>query len=295
MSRNPISCSFPINSRPTWPASGRERPSSAAPGICGHFWQWPGINQGYFAPSYPQIRDISYPTVEEVAYAMGLRIKVKVADHEVEVCEGKRYRGTVICRSMEKPETIIGFKIGHALIDELDVIPMLKAQTAWRKIIARMCYKVDGQQNGIDVTTTPEGFKLVYQQFVKAISDTPELVSMYGLIQASTYDNELNLPDDYIPSLFASYPQVLIDAYLRGKFTNLTSGSIYANFDRKLNHTNETILPGEPLQVGLDFNIQNMTACINVVRDGLPLTLVERVKVRDTPARQASFLAQVGH
>ena len=131
-------------------------------GICAHFWQWPGINQGYFAPTYPQIRDIFYPTMEEVAYAMGLRIKVKQGDHEVEVYEGRRYRGTVICRSMEKPETIVGFKIGHALIDELDVMPLKKAQTAWRKIIARMRYKVPGLMNGIDVTTTPEGFKFVY-------------------------------------------------------------------------------------------------------------------------------------
>lgn len=253
-------------------------------GIAAHFWQWPGINQGYFAPTYPQIRDIFYPTIEEVCFAMGLRTKLKVADHEVEVYEGRRYRGTVICRSMEKPETIVGFKIGHALIDELDVMALKKAELAWRKIIARMRYKVDGLLNGIDVTTTPEGFKFVYQQFVKALRDKPELRSLYGMIQASTYDNELNLPEDYISSLYASYPPALIDAYLRGKFTNLTSGSVYADFDRRLNHTDETIAPGEPLMVGLDFNVQNMTACINVVRDGLPRTLAERVQVRDTPA-----------
>jgi hypothetical protein len=253
-------------------------------GICAHFWQWPGINQGYFAPTYPQIRDIFYPTIEEVTAAMGLRAKIKIADHEVEVFEGRRYRGTVICRSMEKPETIVGFKIGHALIDELDVMTLKKAETAWRKIIARMRYKVPGLLNGIDVTTTPEGFKFVYQQFVKAIRDKPSLAGLYGLIQASTYDNELNLPDDYISSLFESYPPALIAAYLKGQFTNLASGSIYADFDRKLNHTDEIIKPGEVLRVGLDFNVQNMTACINVIRDGLPLTLAERVKVRDTPA-----------
>jgi len=252
-------------------------------GICMHFWQWPGISQGYFAPTYPQIRDIFYPTMEEVAYAMGLRIKVKQGDHEVEVYEGRLYRGTVICRSMEKPETIVGFKIGHALIDELDVMPMKKAETAWRKIIARMRYNVPGLLNGIDVTTTPEGFKFVYQQFVKAVRDKPALASLYGLIQASTFDNELNLPADYIPSLLASYPPALISAYLRGQFTNLTSGSVYPDFDREKNRTTQIILPNEPLQVGLDFNVNNMTACINVVREGLPLTLAERVKVRDTP------------
>lgn len=253
-------------------------------GICMHFWQWPGINQGYFAPTYPQIRDIFYPTMEEVAGAMGLRIKVKQGDHEVEVYQGRLYRGTVICRSMEKPETIVGFKIGHALIDELDVMPLKKAEMAWRKIIARMRYNVPGLLNGIDVTTTPEGFKFVYQQFVKAIRDKPELAALYGLIQASTFDNELNLPADYIPSLLASYPPALIAAYLRGQFTNLTSGSVYPDFDRIKNRSTQIILPNEPLQVGLDFNVNNMTACINVVRDGLPLTLAERVQVRDTPA-----------
>jgi hypothetical protein len=253
-------------------------------GIAAHFWQWPGINQGYFAPTYPQIRDIFYPTIEEVTAAIGLRTKIKLADHEVEVYEGRKYRGTVICRSMEKPETIVGFKIGHALIDELDVMPMKKAETAWRKIIARMRYNVPGLLNGIDVTTTPEGFKFVYQQFVKEVRDKPELAALYGLIQASTFDNELNLPDDYIPSLVASYPPGLIDAYLKGKFTNLASGSVYPDFDRIKNHTNETIAAGEPLMCGLDFNVNNMTACINVVRDGMPRTLAERVKVRDTPA-----------
>ncbi len=41
-------------------------------GICKGFWEFPKINQGYFAPTYPQIRDIFYPTVEEVAHDWGL-------------------------------------------------------------------------------------------------------------------------------------------------------------------------------------------------------------------------------
>ena len=70
---------------------------------------------------------------------------------------------------MEKPNTIVGFKIGHALIDELDVMTKVKAQQAWRKIIARMRYKQAGLLNGIDVATTPEGFKFTYEQFVKKL------------------------------------------------------------------------------------------------------------------------------
>lgn len=252
--------------------------------IAEHFWEWPGINQGYFAPTYPHIRDIFYETMEEVAFIMGLRVVINQANHEVAAYEGRKYRGTVICRSMEHPQKIVGFKIGHALIDELDVMPLIKAEMAWRKIIARMRYKVPGLKNGVDVTTTPEGFKFVYQQFVKQLSEKPALREMYGLIQASTYDNALNLPDDYIPSLRESYPPQLINAYLRGKFVNLTSGSVYPEFDRVKNHTDESLAEGEPLHVGMDFNVLKMAAVGYVIRDGEPRAVTELTEVRDTPA-----------
>lgn len=103
------------------------------------------------------------------------------------------------------------------------------------------------------------------------------------MIQASTYDNEANLPDDYISSLYESYPPQLISAYLRGQFVNLTSGAVYPDFDRKLNHTDEEIKPGEPLIIGMDFNVLKMAAVVYVIRDGKPLALDEMVGVRDTP------------
>jgi hypothetical protein len=103
------------------------------------------------------------------------------------------------------------------------------------------------------------------------------------MVQASTYDNEANLPDDYIQSLRESYPPQLIDAYLDGKFVNLASGSVYPGFNRKLNHTPEHIKNGEALHIGLDFNVLNMHAGVSVIRDDRPLTLEELTKVRDTP------------
>lgn len=252
--------------------------------ICQHVYEHPKINQGYFAPSYPQIRDIFYPTIEEVAFSMNLQIKINQSNKEVHFKEGRAYRGTVICRSMDAPETIVGFKIGHAMIDELDVMKREKALLAWRKIIARMRYNVAGLRNGIDVATTPEGFKFVYEQFYKLPLEKPELQKLYGLIQSSTYENARFLPDDYIPSLIATYPQQLIDAYLNGQFVNLTSGSVYPDFDRKLNHTDAVLELNEPVHVGADFNVYNCTAAVFVTRGGLPVLVDELAGVRDTPA-----------
>jgi hypothetical protein len=253
-------------------------------GLCQHAWEWPKVNAGYFAPTYPQIRDIFYPTIEEVAFDWGLRTKIHESNKEVHLFRGNRYRSTILCRSMEKPGEIVGFKIGKVLIDELDVMKVEKASIAWRKIIARMRYKVDGLRNGIDVTTTPEGFKFAYSQFVKQLRDKPSLRSLYGLIHASTYDNEANLPDDYIDSLRASYPPQLIDAYLNGQFVNLASGSVYPNFSRVHNHTDADMRDGEALHIGVDFNVLNMSAVISVIREGRPITVAELTGVRDTPA-----------
>ncbi|WP_426269154.1 terminase large subunit domain-containing protein [Dyella kyungheensis] len=252
-------------------------------GLSQHFWEFPKVNAGYFAPTYAQIRDIFFPTMDEVAHDWGMRTVAREANKEVHLYAGRQYRGTVICRSMEKPETIVGFKIGRALVDELDVLKKVKAQLAWRKIIARMREKADGLQNGIDVTTTPEGFQFVHHQWVQEIRAKPELKSLYGMVQASTYDNELNLPEDYIPSLLASYPPQLIEAYLDGKFVNLLSGTVYHQFHRKLNACDDVVLPGEAIHIGMDFNVGKMSAIVHVERQALPRAVDELIDGYDTP------------
>lgn len=135
----------------------------------------------------------------------------------------------------------------------------------------------------MDVATTPEGFRFTHHQWVKAVRDRPELVGMYGMVQASTYDNEANLPEDYIPSLLATYPPQLINAYLNGQFVNLTSGTVYSMFDRQKNASHETLREGEPAFVGMDFNVGKMAAVIHVKRDGLPHAVAEVVNAYDTP------------
>lgn len=243
-----------------------------------HFCDFPKVPQGYFAPSYPLIRDIFYPTIEECAYQWGFRVEVRQANKEVHFFRGRRYYGTTICRSMDNPSSIIGFKIGKALVDELDVLDSVKAEHAWNKIIARLRWKQDGVLNGVSVTTTPEGFKFTYNRFFK------DPKPMYGMVRASTYSNAHNLPDDYISSLIETYPPHLINAYLDGEFVNMTSGAVYPDFSRLLNHTDEEIEYGEPLHLGLDFNVHNCSVMTGVIRKRQPRFLDEMTGLRDTPA-----------
>jgi hypothetical protein len=254
-----------------------------AAGLCRHAWQFPRMRQGYFAPTYPMIRDIFYETIDEVAHDWDLRAHIKESNKEVMLSSGGVYRSTILCRSMDNPGTIVGFKIGHAQVDEIDLMPMLKAEQAWRKIIARLRSPVKGAPNSADVTTTPEGYRFAYKLFAKEVAEKPELAKLYGLVRASTYENEANLPAGYIDSLRTSYPPQLIRAYLEGRFVNLTSGSVYPNFDRHLNHSDAQLQPGEALHIGMDFNVMRMAATLGVVRNGAPIVVGELVNVRDTP------------
>ena len=245
------------------------------------FARYPGTVQGYFGINYPTIRDIFYPTFEEAALLTGFTCVIKETVKEIQVFRNGFYYGTVICRSMEHPEKIVGFKIARALVDELDTLPKNKAKKAWGKIIGRARLKIDGVENGIGVTTTPEGFMFVYSQF--KLNPTHS----YSMVQASSYENIKNLPDDYIPSLLETYDAELVEAYVGGKFVNLKSGSVYKNFNRLLNVSTETIQEKEPLYIGCDFNVMKQAATIyvqRVVEDKTQWHAVAELKnMQDTP------------
>ena len=240
------------------------------------FAKYPGTRQGYFGPTYPAIRDIFYPTFEEAAEKMGFTVDVKESNKEVHVYRGRKYYGTVICRSMDNPKTIVGFKISRALCDELDVLDKVKAKNAWDKIIARMRLVIPGEQNSIGVTTTPEGFKFVYDQFYK------DPTASYSMVQASTYENEIYLPPDYISSLRETYDENLIDAYLEGDFVNLTGGTIYRQYTDD-NLSKEVVTESDrTLYIGMDFNVTKMAACVFVYRDLMPHCVDEFTDLYDT-------------
>lgn len=231
------------------------------------------LNMGYFAPSFDLINLIAFPRLTELLNQCGLKFKLNKSEKVFHI-EGY---GQIICRSMDAPNSIVGFEIGDAVIDELDTMPKDKADNAWNKIIARCRQKKpDGMPNTAAVGTTPEGFRFCYDRWEKRATEK------YKLYRAPTYSNPY-LPESYIDGLRDSYPPQLLAAYLDGKFVNLASGGVYPDFDRELNRSYETIKPREVLHIGMDFNVLKMAAVVNVLRDGQAHAVDELVNVRDTP------------
>lgn len=208
----------------------------------------PGLNQAYLAPTYALIRDIWYPKVEDQLDALGMKYFINQQKHIIKI----HGLGHVFCRTMEKPERIIGWEAGDAFLDEFDVLPTDKAMQVLRKITARIRQpNPTGRKNQLCFTTTPEGFKATYEIFKKnPLKDS-------HLIQMSTHSNAHNLPDDYIQTLKDQYPDQLIEAYLNGEFVNLQAGSVYYAFNRDTHDTKYVAKPREPLHVGMDFNVKD--------------------------------------
>jgi hypothetical protein len=104
------------------------------------------------------------------------------------------------------------------------------------------------------------------------------------LIKMRTADNP-HLPPDFIERLQANYDPQLLRAYLDGEFVNLTTGQVYDRFDRaKHVITDLPDISEQPLRVGVDFNVGNMSAVIGI-RSGNGLIIIDEISgAHDTDA-----------
>lgn len=233
----------------------------------------PKTDRAFYEPTYDLIRMIAWPRFEEMLSNLHIPYRLTKHPHNVLEIQGC---GRIIFRSMDTPSRIIGYEVGDSDVDELDTLKRDDAAEVWRRILSRNRQKKEEGQNTVAVATTPEGFRFVYEVWEEKRPDG------YEIIRAPTYSNP-HLPEDYIQSLRDIYPAHLLDAYLDGMFVNLTSGTVYIGFNRKKNNTAETEKAGEPLFVGMDFNVGNMSAVIHVKRNGKPVAVGEITKAYDTP------------
>lgn len=271
---------------------------------------------GIYEPVNDLIELIIIPRLTEKLAEMGIPFKLNQTKKIIKCGAGM---ASFVLRSMDNPARIVGYETMRAHIDEIDVMPEKQANQAWIKIMARNRQKPDTYKplrdglplNRMSAYSTPEGFKFAYKTWKK------EPKPGYEMVQASTHSNPW-LPDDYVETLRATYPSNLIDAYLDGQFVNLNSGTIYAQFDRKLNDCSTRMRRGEDLHIGMDFNVTNMSAIVHVLReaehpvydiddDGQPYqcgtsleqdphAVQEITKVYDTPAMIDELLTRYpGH
>ncbi len=155
--------------------------------------------------------------------------------------------GSIKIYTLEQPNRMVGANLTYVGIDEFDTVKKAKALECYRKAIGRLRGCKFPQ---LFLVTTPEGFKATYDIFVEHAKPSQRI------IHATTFDNPY-LPEGYIKLLQDQYDPKLLQAYLEGKFVNLTSGSVYYSFDREKHVAKEELplINGIPVNLCFDFNV----------------------------------------
>jgi len=234
-----------------------------------------GAKVAVYSDTYDQLKLNIIPRMEGMLADLGISYVFNRSDFVISAGDRK-----LIFRSIDNPRRIIGYEALRSHVDELEAgTTKDKAADVWRRIVARNRQRIPGMDNRVSCYTTPDqGFGFTYERWSKSPPSDD-----YQYVRASTDSNPF-LPDDYYDALLADYPEELARAYVSGEWCNLTSGSVYPAFNRTDCSSTRKVMSGEPLHIGMDFNVNNMAAVV-AVRDAEVLHVVdELIGYRDTPA-----------
>ena len=250
--------------------------------LCAKAVMLAAANQGFIGavmePTGPLIRDIWQNDFENFLEAYDIPYTFRASplpEYTLHLPGGDT---KILCRSFENWSRIIGLNLAWVLADEIDTVTPSIANKAFPKILGRLR---SGNVRQFGAASTPEGFRWMWNTFG---SEDAKSRTDRHLIKMRSSDNP-HLPSDFIERLEANYDPNLLKAYLDGEFVNLATGTVYDRFDRTKHVISELPdLDREPLRIGVDFNVANMSAIIGV-RVGNGLVVIDEISgAHDTDA-----------
>lgn len=217
-------------------------------------------------PTYPMIRDVLQPTLEETLEKLGFNFKYKASETKYTIMWKNGY-SNIILRSAENFRRWAGLNLAGFGIDEA---ALLKDDKAWKMGLSRLR---DGKHLSGWITTTPEGFNFVYDLW----KDNPK--NEYHLVQGKTTDNTF-LPQDFIDSLYENYDEKLISSYIHGNFVNLQYGTCYYGFNRDNNVKQVSYNSSLPIRIAMDFNIDPISCVLfQIYRDKPRIRVFDEIQL----------------
>lgn len=206
----------------------------------------------YVSPSYKQAKRTIIPTLEALLDGRKLRYSYNKSDNKFVIRGGRGgYPATIWIGSGEDPKSLKGSNLCAAGIDE----PFIQAREVFLEILARV-RDPRASLREIFLTGTPEDLNWGYDICEGEDRDNYDI----KVIHASSRAN-LALPSSFLETLQSGYDDKMRDAYLDGKFVNMSRGRIYYGFERERNVLSIPD-PGGDLYLGLDFNVNPMAGII---------------------------------
>lgn len=187
---------------------------------------------------------------------------------------------------LDQYDNLRGSGLFFVLVDEWADCPYDAWEEVLRPMLSTCKYVVNGvlRWGGHALRIgTPKGFNHCYDTYLAGQGAEPDHKSwLFTTVQGG------NVPPDEIEAAKRSMDPRTYRQEYEASFENY-QGIVYYCFDRRKNHTPETVKPREALHIGMDFNVGNMAGIVHVIRDGQPRAVDEFVKIFDTPAMIAAI------
>jgi hypothetical protein len=206
----------------------------------------------YISPSYKVAKRTIIPTLNQLLDGRGIKYKFNKSDFEYKFSY-KGHKALIWIGSGDSPDSLKGPNVGSGNIDE----PFIQPIEVFNQLLARV-RDPKAKLREIGLTGTPEDLNWGYD-----VCDGDEKHKYdIELIQASTLENKA-LPADYVKTLSSAYDERTAAAYINGQFINLNAGAVYYSYDKDLNGTTMDISEDRVIMVGMDFNVDPMSATLS--------------------------------
>ena len=212
----------------------------------------PGKNIFYIAPSYRQAKQIIWDTLK---YELGKRNWIKRVN-ESDLSVTLKNNSKISLRSADNPDSMRGVSLDMAILDEA---AFMKKET-WTEVIRPALS--DKQGNALFITT-PKGRNWIYDLHTDA-----KILDDWSAFQFTTIEGGNVLPEE-VEAAKRELDEKTFRQEYEATFETY-SGLIYYNFDpeRNVKNTDIQITNKTLLHIGVDFNVDPMSASIATVEDG---------------------------
>ncbi len=156
----------------------------------------------------------------------------------------------ILFRHLETASDLLNLNLGWFYVDQAEEI----SENTFLILQSRLRLEGVPVRQGF-LTGNPEGHNWIWRRFIN------DGDSEYHMVQAASLENP-HLPEDYVPMLLRSYPEVWVRRYVYGSW-DVFEGQIYGEFDPRVHVIQPFDIPeGWPRYRSIDPGRTNPTCCL---------------------------------
>jgi PBSX family phage terminase large subunit len=208
--------------------------------------------------NYPELRDTTRRSFFELCppeyYEPENGGEWRVSENKLKLINGSE----IIFRHLDttSEKELLSLNLGWFFIDQAEEI----SESVFMVLQSRLRLNHVPNRYGF-LACNPEPGNWIYHRFKKP-KDEGTLTKEYSMVEAATWENQENLPADYIQTLRDSYPEAMQKRYIDGEW-EVFEGQIYSEFVRNIHAIKPFEIPkGWERLIAIDHGMVNPTAAL---------------------------------